>query len=216
MLKGEAAEQFVEVFLRRFMEHGFGALPKREVDILVFHLLRRAGRIDGRSNFDIANELRVPEARVKMLRLESSLKYAPVNPKAVIGSVVLRLLDGNEKIDFSGRRVSISLEDPNEKRVFENAVKSAGFAVEYGNNRELLMVPPQCLLQVVVENVEHGEKEFGRLIRETVKDRKIQERLLDRSRPIVERLKSAGEAAPLIEAIPVILKWGADILAAVV
>lgn len=193
MLKGKDAEAFVETFLSRYLERGFGSLQKREIDILVFHLLSSIPAIDGRSNYEIANFLKIPEGRVKSLRLEAALKHQPANHKAVLGKIVLELIEEMKKPDFDGGYVSVALEDPVQKREFEYAVKKTGYPVEYGINRELLKVKPISLLAVVVENIEDGEREFARIVRVHISDKAKQAKVLDKALSLRQKINRVGE-----------------------
>ena len=42
--------QFAELFIIKFLENGFGALPKRELEIYVMHLLLTNGQIEKQKN----------------------------------------------------------------------------------------------------------------------------------------------------------------------
>jgi hypothetical protein len=193
MLKGKDAEAFVETFLSRYLERGFGSLQKREIDILVFHLLSSVPAIDGRSNYEISNFLKISEGRVKSLRLEAALKHQPANHKAVLGKIVLELIDAMTKPDFDGGYVFVALEDPVQKREFEYAVKRTGYPVEYGINRELLKVKPVSLLAIVMENIEDGEKEFVRLVKAHISDKAKQAKVLDKALSLRQKINRVGE-----------------------
>ena len=193
MIKGKDAEAFVETFLSRYLERGFGSLQKREIDILVFHLLSSVPAIDGRSNYEISNFLKISEGRVKSLRLEAALKHQPANHKAVLGKIVLELIDAMTKPDFDGGYVFVALEDPVQKREFEYAVKRTGYPVEYGINRELLKVKPVSLLAIVMENIEDGEKEFVRLVKAHISDKAKQAKVLDKALSLRQKINRVGE-----------------------
>ena len=66
-------ERFGRVFLENYLSHGYATLPKREIDILVFHLISESKDIKNKDNYTIANKLRLTETRVKSLRLAAPL-----------------------------------------------------------------------------------------------------------------------------------------------
>lgn len=121
---------FVKAFLERYLGNGFGTMQKREIDVLVFHLISDISQIKGQSNYEIANFLKVSESRVKSLRLDAGLRYRPASHKAVLGKVVMNIVDRMKKPDFEGGYLSMTLEDPVEKRELEHAVKQSGQQVE--------------------------------------------------------------------------------------
>ena len=151
---------FAEKFLERYLDNGFGSMSKRDIDVLVFHLLAGSEDILGMSNYHVGNTLRISETRVKSLKLEASLKYAQPNHKEVIAGIVQALIEEMKKPEFQDGYVELGLEDPVQKRELEEAIKRIGHHVEYGINREVLKMKPLGLLEIVMDNVEDGEKEF--------------------------------------------------------
>lgn len=192
-ITGKAAEAFVATFLERYLAHGFGAMQKREIDVLLFHLLSDADQIKDKTNYEVANFLRITEARVKTLRLESTLKYRPANHKEVLGKIVKELIDEMRKPDFDGEYISMALEDPVHKREFEYAAKKSGYQVEYGINRELLKIKPLSLLTIILENIEDGEKEFVKIIKTHITDKEKQATVLDKALSFPQKINKIRE-----------------------
>ena len=134
MLTEAQYKEFGEKFLERFLAHGFGAMTKTEIDILVYHLLSESSEIKNQSNYHVANKLQIPEAKVKTMRLNAALKYKPANHKAVLANIVTRVTDEMAKPEFESGKVTITIENPVEQRELEHAIKSAGRNIEYGLN----------------------------------------------------------------------------------
>jgi len=65
---------FANEFLDKYLSLGFGNLPKKEIDILVFGLLNRCGYLKGKNNYEIARNLQIDENRLRRLFLDSSLR----------------------------------------------------------------------------------------------------------------------------------------------
>lgn len=185
-------ENFGKEFLKNYLSHGYGTMPKREIDILVFHLISESKDIKGKPNYKIANKLRLTESRVKSLRLESSLKHKPANHKAVLGDIVYQLIEEMKKPEFDGTHISIGLEDPVYKREFEYAVKHSGNHVEYGINREILKVNPLHLLEIILDNVEDGEQEFIKLVKAHIKGKEKQNKIIDKSLTLRQKINKLG------------------------
>lgn len=173
------AQQFATRFLELFLANGFGSMTKRETELVVFHLLRDTREYRNKSNYEIASLLKIPESKVKALRLASALKYESLNKTAILSKIVLRLAENRQYVNFDKGKIEISLEDPIEKRELEQYLKSKGHHAEYTLNSEVLKIAPIRLLELIVENMERGEAEFDRLVRENLNDIETSARILD-------------------------------------
>ena len=193
MLTEAQYKEFGEKFVERFLAHGFGAMTKTEIDILVYHLLSESSEIKNQSNYHVANKLQIPEAKVKTLRLNAALKYKPANHKAVLANIVTRVTDEMAKPEFEGGRVTITIENPVEQRELEHAIKSAGRNIEYGLNKELLKITPIALFELVVANLENPETEFEAIIQAQVSDKEIQDKIIDSTLTFRQKLNKVGE-----------------------
>jgi len=172
-------EKFATAFIDLYVTAGLGSLPKREIDLFVFHHLSQSRELKGKSNYELASALKVPESRIKSLRLASALKYQDINPKAILGNVILRLSKGQQFANIENGKIEISLEDPVEKREVENFLKIKGHFAEYTFNSEVLRISPVRLFELIVENMEKPEEQFNSLVREHIKDTAASERILD-------------------------------------
>ncbi|KOR31173.1 hypothetical protein TI04_02265 [Achromatium sp. WMS2] len=181
-------QEFAVRFLEIFLAGGFGSLTKREVELAVFYLLRRTSDYQDKSNYELATMLRIPEYKVKSLRLTSALKYETINRAAILGDIVIRLAANNQYANFDKGKVEISLEDPIEKRELEQYLKSKGHHAEYTINSEILRIAPVRLFELIVDNMENGEAEFDRLVREHLEDTAASERILEGAPSIGQKL----------------------------
>ena len=191
-LTNDQKKFFAEKFLERYLDNGFGSMSKRDVDVLIFHLISYSEDIRGMSNYHVGNVLRISETRVKSLKMEASLKYAQPNHKDVIASIIQALIEEMKKPEFQDGYIEIGLEDPVQKRELEEAIKRIGHHVEYGINREILKIKPLGLLEIIMDNVEDGEKEFKNLIKDHVADEKKQKRILDSGLTFRQKLNRLG------------------------
>jgi hypothetical protein len=164
----EEYTHFGETFIPRYLANGFGSMPKSEIDLIVFHLLTQTGEYRQKSNYELATQLKIPESRVKTLRLNSALKYKEINSKAILREVVLRFTTSEQFASFESGKVELSLEDPLEKREIENFLKIRGYHAEYTLNTEILRISPIRLFELIIENVENPEQEFNRIIQDNV------------------------------------------------
>lgn len=170
MLTEEEQKEFGDFFVTQYLLNGFGSLPKSEVDLIVFHQLINSAACKGKSNYKLAGLLKIPESRIKTLRLNSALKYATINSKAILGRVVIRLTSSEQFASFESGKIEVSLEDPIEKRELENFLKERGHHAEYQLNSELLRIEPVRLFELIVENIGRPEDEFNNLVQAHLED----------------------------------------------
>lgn len=170
-----------------YTESGFGSPSKREVDLLIFHHVTQARENKGKTNYQLATVLKIPESRVKAFRLASALKYQVINPKEILGDIIIRLSRAQQFLVIDTGKIEISLEDPVEKREIENFLKSKGHFAEYMFNAEVLRIAPVRLLELMVENMEDAETQFNALVRKYIDDEAASERILDGARTLKQK-----------------------------
>ena len=186
--KDETEEHnFGNEFIKRYLSHGFGAMTKSEIDILVFHLLKQGSKYKGMNNYELARALRITEAKVKSLTINASLRYAEINHKAEVANFVEDLLKKDKLAEFESGDVTVGIENPAKKAEIEYAIKSTGITPEYGRNREILKFSSETLLALIIDNVENGNEEFKRLVEENIKKKGAHKKILNSTLPASER-----------------------------
>lgn len=171
-------EDFCDRFLRLYLSMGIGALPKREIDLFVFHFLINSSDHSNKSNYELANEFEVPESRIKTLRLNAALRHATINSAAILSRVVTRLIRSEQFTNLTEGKIEVSLEDPLEKRELENYLKKRGYHAEYTLNSEVLKIAPIRLFELIMEHAEHANENFDRIVQENIRDTDVSARIL--------------------------------------
>lgn len=174
-------KNFAERFLELYLANGLGSLPKSEIDLYIFHLLTQTTEYRGKSNYDLANLLKIPETRIKSLRLNSALKYSEINSKAILSKVVIRLTSSEQFASFQSGKIEVSLEDPIEQRELENFLKVRGYHAEYSLNSEVLKISPIRLFELIMDNVDNAKDEFNSIVQEHLADSENLEDLIRNS-----------------------------------
>lgn len=64
MTRDEKEKMATEI-VSMYLDSGFGSPSKREVDLLLFHHITQARENKGKSNYELAALLKIPESRVK-------------------------------------------------------------------------------------------------------------------------------------------------------
>lgn len=193
MLTDQEARELGKAIGSLVQERGLGAISRKDYELIVFHHISTSAAHRSDWNYVLANKLKVTEAKIKALRLESSIRHKPANHKAVLGDIVGRILDEMNKPEFTGGVVSISLENPVDRREFEYAVKLVKHSVEYGLNREILKVDALALFEIILANVENAEERFKELVQSQIKGKIKQQELLDNALTFRQRIIKLGK-----------------------
>ena len=193
MLKPKEAEALGQSLAQLVADRGIGAISKKDYELLVFHHLAISDSLKSFGNYHLANALRVTEQKVKSLRLESSIRHNQANHKAALGRIVDRIIKELQRPEFSSGEVSITLEDPVERREFEHAIKNARFNVEYGINREILKIAPLALFEVILSNVEKPELRFKEVVQGCIASKDRQEEIMNASLTFRQKINKLGE-----------------------
>jgi len=182
---------FAEGFLNRFLAYGFGTLPKREIEILIFHLLyHRSHLFKDLSNYDIANQLKISERRVKSFKAEASLKYQQVEHLAALKDIARLFFEYHKAHPvMEGDMIQFVLEDPVLKREFEHAVKNLGYFVDYSFNKEIVKVKTEVFLEIFVTNFDSIEEKFIDTIKENAKNEKEYQKIISKTLPLNKRIE---------------------------
>lgn len=194
-------------------QRGLGAIAKKDYELLVFHHLSRSAALGRDGNYLLANKLKVTEAKIKSLRLEASIRHQPANHKAVLGGIVQRIVGEMLKPEFKGGEVSITLENPVDRREFEHAVKAAQHTVEYGINREILKIDALALFEVVLANVDNAEARFKEIVQRHIASKSRRDEVLDQSLTLRQKINKLGEAVSGNEGAVSLLSAAAGLLA---
>jgi len=181
-------EKLASALLELYVKAGFGSPTKRDVDLLIFHHVTQATENRGKTNYQLASLLKIPESRVKANRLASALKYQNINSKAILGNIVLRLSRAQQFSNVDKGKIEISLEDPVERREIENFLKSKGHFAECTFNAEVLRIAPIRLFELIVENMENGEDQFNHLVRQHINDQAASDRILEGAPTLNQKL----------------------------
>jgi len=183
---GEALAQLVS-------DRGLGAISKKDYELLVFHHVTSSVELRSNSNYELANKLKVTDTKIKSLRLEASIRHSPANHNDVLAQIAHRIISELSKPEFKGSEVSITLEDPIDRREFEHAVKRAQHNVEYGINREILKIAPLALFEVILANVHDHETRFKEIVQACIETKTRQQEILSKSLTFRQKMNKLGE-----------------------
>ncbi len=59
---------FLEKFIEEYLKRGFGSMSKRDIDVLLMHLLIEHTNLSDENNFNLSIKLKLTETKVKNLK----------------------------------------------------------------------------------------------------------------------------------------------------
>lgn len=75
IVKPANLKAFGNDFLEHYLEKGLGSLSKKDIDLLVLHLISQLEDLDNLSNHELALKLKITPSKVKTLRFDRNLRY---------------------------------------------------------------------------------------------------------------------------------------------
>lgn len=127
-MKINSASSFCELFLDKFLENGFGAMPKRECEIYLLHLLLEDGQFKnekGQIDFhEMSLALKMTETKVRNLVYEIELKYQqPID----FSQALIELFENQHyEVDEPHKAIKFSIQSPLLKQAFEYEIRKLG------------------------------------------------------------------------------------------
>ena len=160
---------FEDEFLQEYLDRGFGSLSKRDIDILVMHLLMKHSDLKGVSNFNLSMKLKLTETKIKNLKYEAKLKYSK-RLDVGIKEEFLSLLS-KTRLQVVGKEtwISIVVEDTFLRNAIKAKVKENGSFADGAFNTEIVKISVDdfsYLMCVFSESEEQKnvEKEISNLL----------------------------------------------------
>lgn len=149
-------EEFVNLFMDEYLADGMGAMPKREVDILVMNLLLNYGDLKDKSNQELSILLQTPEATIKRLRYEARLKYPPDEDYVkreflIVLNKSIFELDKKNETDIDKMKIIFVMEDDYLRHAIQGHLKDKGMFADTSFNREIVKIECSSLKSIIGE-----------------------------------------------------------------
>ena len=145
MRKGsrEDFEQLGKELVELLTQRGLGAISKRDLDGLLLYLIQKHLGWARLSNQELSIRLRLPVPKVKSLRYEGALRFAPDLPAEF--EQCLRRLLRSAHFDAGEERVRFIIEDYATRYILEEELKKRGTLAAWEFNDEGVSVPVAAL-----------------------------------------------------------------------
>jgi len=138
---------FVDKLLSRYLEHGFGTLTKREIDILMMHLIIEHSDLHETSNHELSIMFKITESKIKNLRYEAKLKHVE-DQESYVKDEFLKLLQ-KSKFEVDKKRIIFSVEDTYLKSAIQGKLKQFGSFADNSFNSELVKISEDSFIELL-------------------------------------------------------------------
>lgn len=133
-----AARTFASGFAEGYFAQAFGALPKTEIDLLVFRLLMETGVLQpDQPIYEIARSLNVTPAKARNLLFQHQLRT--MSEADIEASVVIAVTTARFSVD--GTTIGFGVESPLVRSAIQARSKSKGVFADVSLSGEILHVP---------------------------------------------------------------------------
>ena len=130
--------QFTEEFLKEYINKGFGTISKKEIDLLVFHLLSELADLDKISNYNLALKLKLTPTKIKNLRFERRLKYCQLTEEQIKYTFIESLKKSAIKVNKTSSWLILSIEDSFVREAIKAILKDLAQLSDSSFNSELI------------------------------------------------------------------------------
>ncbi len=163
---------FYDKFIKAFKSPSFGALPKKEVELLVLRLLIEAGvfreKID---SYSLSRELCIPVSKARTLYYEYQLRNSEYNTNYIIG-----LLKTAQVVIVDKKAViQIGVDSLFIKNQLEATIKELNDYPDYSFNKDILRFSTYTYLEMLrrfsdEEQINQIEEGVLKAVKESLKD----------------------------------------------
>ncbi len=181
-------------FFNWYIDDGFGARPKKEIDIKLFNFMYQNFFKDY-NNYSIAKILRITEQKVKSLISESEAKFQSISHREALEFVFNKIVNhqNNIELDKNGN-IFLNIENPKIKSEFSYAAKKVGYFTDFTFNDEILKFKPHVFISILLNmNKELKELTLDK-IKENIKEQSLKESIMDKTLPLNKKIeKTIGQ-----------------------
>ncbi|HEQ3434960.1 TPA: hypothetical protein VGS73_003734 [Vibrio cholerae] len=151
-------EQFLDTFLERYLERGFGTLSKSEIDMLMMHLLLENSDLRYKPNHEISVALKITETKVKNLKHRASLQFVSDSDNHVKAEFLALL----HKAQLTGEngKVVVVIEDAFVKQGVQAKLKALGHFADNSFNSELVKISYPSFIALLEDFYSQEDVEF--------------------------------------------------------
>lgn len=159
-------EEFsLKTVIDKYIDKGFGSMNKNDFEVWIFHYLME-NKFQGRRNYEISIDLKIPESKVKRLRYEAELKYGKASSERNYHRVCEQL----KKVHFKkgGKCIQFVIEDIYLRKYLDSILKADGRFSDSSFNSEIVSMDYDDLNFFFNYNLE-GKREIEKILKDAKK-----------------------------------------------
>lgn len=141
-------KSFADDFIRQYLRAGLGSMSKRDVEILVYHLLRQNGYFNSQSLYDQSIQLKISESKLRNLIYEVELRYEHRGPAYINKGILMLIQKAYFKSNDDGF-IMFAVEDKYLQSALNARLKKLGAFSDTSFNKEIISVPVDAFILLV-------------------------------------------------------------------
>ena len=143
-------ENFANDFIKHFLQNGLGSMSKRDMEILVYYLLRRYGYFASNDVYEQSLKLKVSETKLRNLIYEAELKYADYDD-SYVKEMILKLIENAYFKATDSGFIMFSVEDKYIHSAINARLKRLGAFSDTSFNKEIITIPKEAFILLVYD-----------------------------------------------------------------
>ena len=137
--------------LTRYTQPAFGSLPKREIDILMFEVMRDIGLLQNDASiYDLMATLRITRAKASQLLFDEAIRQFEKKPKFLEKKVKDALCTARFHQD-KDKYFILEVEDPLVNAYLKEKVRKTGYISDSSFNTALIRLPLDAIADLISE-----------------------------------------------------------------
>ena len=149
-MKIEKAEQFCSSFLDHYLATGFGSLQKRDIDLLVLHLILEDGQYEmPRDIFKACRGLKLTETKMRNLYQDVQIKYQQYDEKTAKKKFIELIITQSFERKGKSEKITFIVRDPMLRQYFEEWVANEKGFTDSSFNKDLVTIHRNTLLAIL-------------------------------------------------------------------
>lgn len=142
-------QNFVEDLLEEYITKSFGTLSKRDLEVLLFHLLIKHGHFGKQINyFEISKTLRISESRVRNLYQDVQLRYNLYSDEEAREHFI-QIIEKNKFDKDSQDRYRFQIRDPLLRQYIEEWVESVNGIMDSSFSPTLVIISRDVFIDIL-------------------------------------------------------------------
>lgn len=160
-LDAEACKKELRVFLTTYCSPAFGSLPKREVDLLVFDMLRNLGVVKNKASlFDLMTALKVSRAKASSLLLETELRNRADEDTDLDAAIAESLI--GTKFGRDGKYFIVEIENPLVREHCKDKIRSLGHISDASFSSTIMRLPLDAMTALIIDLIAEEKQDAVR------------------------------------------------------